>query len=707
MPIADPPSINRELSTLAFQRRVLALASDDRTPLLERLRYLGIVGSNLDEFFEIRFAGLKEHLRTGIPGYGLSLQDIRALVEQVATEARTLVAEQYRMLNEDLLPALAAAGVRLLRGADRDARQRAWVADYFEREVRPLLTPIGLDPAHPFPQVGNKSLNFVVELSGKDAFGRHSTIAIVRAPRLLPRVLRLPPEGGGGADDFVLLSSVMHAHLADLFAGRQVVAYAQFRVTRDADLWIDEEEVTNLRHSLQGELSHRHFGRAVRLEVAAACPDRLANFLLQQFELGPDDLYRCDGPVNIVRLQSLIDQVDIAHLKFEPFRPAMPARLLPGQDILAAMRKHDILLHHPYETFEPVVEFVRKAADDPDVVAIKQTVYRTGTSSALMEGLVAAAQRGKEVTVVVELLARFDEEANINWAERLEQAGAQVVYGVFGMKTHAKLALLTRREPDGRGGTRLVHYAHLGTGNYHPQTTRLYTDFGLLTANAGLCREVAEVFLHITSLARAQRLRRLILSPFTMQSRVIAMIRREARNAKAGRPAGIKAKMNALLDTAVIHALYEASRAGVPIDLVVRGACALRPGVEGVSDNIRVRSILGRFLEHHRVWRFENGGTPAVWLSSADWMGRNLFKRIEVAFPVGDPELAAQVAEEGLDLFLEDTEGAWELRSDASWHKVKSDGRKAPRSAQAELLARVRARNGRADKPPSPTPATA
>jgi polyphosphate kinase len=469
-----------------------------------------------------------------------------------------------------------------------------------------------------------------------------------------------------------------------------VAGYAQFRVTRDADLWIDEEEVKNLRQALQWELPQRQFGSAVRLEVPTNCPPHLASFLLKQFELGDDDLYRCDGPVNIARLSSLIDEVDLDELKFAPFVPGLPERLRDQPDILAAIRQHDILLHHPYQSFEPVVEFIRRAAEDPDVVAVKQTVYRTGVNSALMEALVDAARRGKEVTVVVELMARFDEEANINWAERLERAGAQVVYGVFGLKTHAKLALLLRREADARGRSRLVPYAHLGTGNYHPRTTRLYSDFGLLTADPAICGDVNEIFLHLTSLARAGRLRQLLLAPFTMHRRVVAMIRREAKHAREGRPARIMAKMNALLEEGVIDALYDASQAGVEIDLVVRGACALRPGVRGVSDRIRVRSILGRFLEHHRVWYFENDGARDVWLSSADWMGRNMFKRIEVAFPVRDPALKRRVVEEGIGLCLADDADAWTLRQDGTWHKARRRGRGPARSAQAELLARLR-----------------
>jgi polyphosphate kinase len=688
--IMPPAPLSRELSLLAFNRRVLALAMDARVPLLERLRFLCILGSNLDEFFEIRVAGVKEQLRAKVAPAGMTLHDARVLFAQVGDEARSLIADQYRVLNMQVLPALEKEGVRLVRRTDFTAAERAWVAQYFQSDVRPLLTPIGLDPAHPFPLVVNKSLNFVIELSGHDAFGRDTSIAIVKAPRVLPRIIKLPPGVAGHDNVFVMLSSVIHAHLHELFTGRDVVNYAQFRVTRDADLWIDEEEVKNLRQALQGELPHRQFGSAVRLEVAAPCPDHLAQFLLQQFDLAAADLYRCDGPVNLARLASLIDQVDIDALKYRPFVPGLPECLREQPDILAAIRQQDILLHHPYQSFEPVVEFIRRAADDPDVVAIKQTVYRTGVNSVLMEALIEAATRGKEVTVVIELMARFDEETNINWAERLQHAGAQVVYGVFGLKTHAKLALLIRRERDAQGKVRLVPYAHLGTGNYHPRTTRLYTDFGLLTADPAICRDVGEVFLHITSLARAGRMQRLLLAPFTMHRRVVEMIRRETQHAREGRPARIIAKMNALLEEGVINALYAAAQAGVAIDLIVRGACALRPGVAGLSENIRVRSILGRFLEHHRVWYFENAGQPDVWLSSADWMGRNLFKRIEVAFPVRDPALAKRVVDEGLHSYLADNRDAWVLTAEGAWKQVAPHGRAQPRSAQAELLARMR-----------------
>ena len=681
--------INRELSLLAFNHRVLALAADPTVPLLERLRFLCIVSNNLDEFFEIRIAGLREQLRLKAPLVGTTLHELKIHIGEIGQGAQALVAAMYRTLNEQILPALAASGVRMLRGAERNAAQRAWVADYFQREIRPLLTPIGLDPAHPFPQVVNKSLNFIVELSGRDAFGRETSVAIVKAPRVVPRVIRMPPEVAGAENTFVLLSSIIHAHLHELFAGRDVVNYSQFRVTRDADLWIDEEEVKNLRQALEGELPQRQFGLAVRLEVAAGCPPHLATFLLQQFELQDFDLYRCEGPVNLARMSALIEEVDIDLLEYRPFLPGVPDGLRDASDLFATIRQHDILLHHPYQSFEPVVEFIRKAADDPDVIAIKQTVYRTGVNSVLMEALIEAARRGTEVTVVVELMARFDEEANINWAERLEQVGAQVVYGVFGLKTHAKLALLLRREKDATGKPLLQPYAHLGTGNYHPRTARLYTDFGLLTAHPEICADVEEVFLHITSLAKANKLKRLWLAPFTMHRHLLEAIRRETRHAREGKRARIVAKMNGLLEEAVIKALYAASQAGVSIDLIVRGACALRPGVKGVSDNIRVRSIVGRFLEHSRVWWFDNNGADDVYLASADWMGRNLFRRIEVAFPVLDPALKARVIDEGLKPYLADSRDAWELDADASYARAKPRPRAQPSSAQAELLERM------------------
>jgi len=694
MKLPEIALLNRELSQLAFNRRVLALAEDAEVPLLERLRFLCILASNLDEFFEVRVAGLKQQIRAKSAATRTPLSDTHVLLRQIGDEVRALIADQYRVLNTSVLPLLHDAGVNLIRRTEFTDDQRAWAADYFRLEVRPLLTPIGLDPAHPFPQVATKTLNFIIDLGGRDAFGRDTTIAIVKAPRVLRRVIRMPSDLGAGDNAFVMLSSIIHAHLSELFAGREVRSYAQFRVTRDADLWIDEQEVKNLRQALQGELRHRQFGSAVRLEVPDGCPEPLARLLLEQFGLGEADLYRCDGPVNLARLASLVDQVDLAPLKYAPFAPGLPERLRNAPDLLGVIREGDVLLHHPYQSFEPVVDFIRRAAQDPDVVAVKQTVYRTGVDSVLMEALLDAARRGKEVTVVVELFARFDEEANIDWAEQLEAAGAQVVYGVFGFKAHAKLALLTRRETDTHGRMKLVQYAHLGTGNYHLRTARQYTDFGLLTTDAAICADVNEVFLHITSLAKAGRLSRLVLAPFTMHRRILALIHRETRNAQQGKPARIVAKMNGLLEERVIAALSAASQAGVEIDLIVRGACALRPGVPGLTENIRVRSILGRFLEHHRVWYFENGGATQVWLSSADWMGRNLFRRIEVAFPILDPELARRVVSESLAACLADNHDAWLLDSDGAWHKPKRRKGAPVHSAQTDLLAMMRSKEG-------------
>jgi polyphosphate kinase len=674
-----PPDgyLNRELSQLAFNRRVLAQAEDQRVPLLERLRYLCIVSSNMDEFFEVRIASLLARMNSHAGAASAS----GAGLEHTSGESHEIIEKQYAILNQEILPELSRHGIHLLRDQDRNEAQRAWVKSYFEREVRPLLTPIGLDPAHPFPQVFNKSLNFIVELSGKDAFGRGTAIAILKAPRVLPRVIRLPDElSQDGGMSFCLLSSVIHAHVSDLFPDREVLSYSQFRVTRDSDLWVDEEEVKNLRQALQSELQSRHFGAAVRLEVARNCAPSLSNFLLNQFSIPQSRLYAVDGPVNMSRLLALVDAVEHPALRFPPFTPSYPAAL-DNADIFTVLRRKDMLLHHPFQSFLPVVEFIRCAASDPNVVAIKQTIYRTGMNSLLMESLILAVQRGKEVTVIVELMARFDEEANINWADRLERAGAQVVYGVVGLKTHAKLALVIRRE---EGGLRL--YAHLGTGNYHLTTTKLYTDFGLLTANPLLTAEVNEVFIHLTSLTKPKALQYLWLAPFDLQRQIIRAIRNEARIARLGRPGRIIAKMNALVDESVIRALYAASADGVKIDLIVRGACSLRPGVPGLSENIRVRSIVGRFLEHSRIFYFRNDLAHDVYLSSADWMNRNLFRRIEVAFPVLDRALKRRVLQEGLDPYLKDNANAWELGPDGRYTRRHPRGKRTPFSAQQYLM---------------------
>ena len=676
--------LNRELGILAFNRRVLAQAADDGVPPLERLRFLTIVSSNLDEFFEIRVAGLKEQIQLNLPEPGPDGKGPQEVFAAVSREAHAIVAEQYRLLNEVLLPALAEAGVVFPRRESWTPAQRQWIRDYFFRELLPVLTPIGLDPAHPFPKVLNKSLNLAVELVGRDAFGRSSRAAIVQAPRALPRVIRLPRDIGGAPFAFVFLSSILHAHVEELFSGMKVLGCYQFRVTRNSDLFVDEEEIKNLHTALKGELLHRHFGNAVRLEVADNCSQEMIDFLLQQFGLEAEDLYRVEGPVNLYRLREVPEQVERPDLKYAPFQPGLPAPLEARSDLFELLKKQDVLLHHPYQSFAPVIEFIRTTAADPEVIAIKQTVYRTGTDSELMEILIDAARRGKEVTVVVELMARFDEEANLNWAARLEEVGAHVVYGVVGHKTHAKMALIVRREDiEGRKGLR--RYAHLATGNYHPRTARQYTDFGLLTANEGLCADVAEVFKQLTGLGRAGKLRHVWQSPFTLHKRVVEAIRNEARLAREGRPARIIAKMNALLDPEVIDELYGASQAGVKIDLIVRSVCALRPGIAGLSDNIRVRSVVGRFLEHTRVFFFLADGAEEVYLASADWMGRNFFRRIELCFPVLDPALKRRVIREGLQPYLDDNVQAWIMDSDGAYTRARPR-RGRPRSAQEELL---------------------
>jgi polyphosphate kinase len=668
--------LDRELSLLAFNKRVLAQAEDPKIPLLERLRYLCIMSSNLDEFFEVRVASLLA--RSATQGGASEDLSLAASLERVSDECHHLVACQYSVLNNEILPALASNNIRLLRNRDRTEAQRAWVKSYFENEVRPLLTPIGLDPAHPFPQVVNKSLNFIVSLSGKDAFGRGTAIAIIKVPRVLPRVIRLPDELSRHGQAFCLLTSIIHAHMGELFIGRDVTGYSQFRVTRDSDLWVDEEEVKNLRQALKGELQGRHFGVAVRLEVAHNCPDYLSEFLLDQFELDATRLYAVNGPVNLARLSALIDQSKQANLRFPPFTPGFALKNTQG-DIFTQLKKQDILLHHPFQSFQTVTDFIRLAANDPDVVAIKQTIYRTGMHSDLMDSLIKASHAGKEVTVILELMARFDEEANINWADRLEQAGAQVVYGVVGLKTHAKQALVIRREAEG-----LRMYAHLGTGNYHPNTSKLYTDFGLLTANRELTLDVNEVFIHLTSLTKPKKMRHLWLAPFSLQSEIIKAIRNEAKIAKLGRPGYIIAKMNALVDESVIRALYGASKDGVKIELIVRGACSLKPGVPGLSENIRVRATIDRFLEHTRIYYFRNDLKHDVYLASADWMSRNLFRRIEVAFPVLDKTLKRRVINEGLNPYLKDNQNTWELDSEGHYHRRKTRG--APFNAQKSLM---------------------
>ena len=684
--VAMPALLNRERAILEFNRRVLAQARRADVPLLERLRYVCIVSSNLDEFFEVRFADYLEAARRA--GSGVSIRDL----ESVAADAHALIDDQYAAFNGEVMPALKGQGIVILNHADRNAAQRRWVASFFEREVRPLLVPVGLDPSHPFPQVANKSLNFIARLSGRDAFGRHNGIAIVKVPRVLPRVIRLPDALSDGAQAFVLLTSVIRAHLTELFPGREVEVFSQFRVTRDSDLEVDADDVKNLRQALRSGLTTRHFGQALRLEVVSTCPPELYEFLLQQFALPPAALYRVNGPVNLVRLNELIDQVvdddERPLLRFTPFEPAWP-RTLPRQgSMFERLREGDVLMHHPFESFEPVVQFLQEAVNDPDVLAIKQTIYRTGAQSPLMDLLIEAARRGKEVMVVVELKARFDEEANINWAERLEAVGVQVVYGVVGLKTHAKLLLVTRRERN-----KMRRYAHLSTGNYNPKTARYYTDIGCLSAEPDLTRDVDAVFQQLASLGRTRPLRVLLQAPFTLRKQMLVQIERVAAAARAGNAAArIVVKVNALTDPPLIHALIHAARAGASVDLIVRGACMLPPGLPGATERIRVRSVVGRFLEHSRVCYFcwgESEAEQALWLSSADWMSRNMVGRIEIAWPVRDPKQRQRVIDECLVPYLLDACDAWQLQSNGRSERIATDGPSAQRALMQRFTKRA------------------
>ncbi|KQV82934.1 polyphosphate kinase 1 [Rhizobacter sp. Root1221] len=663
--------LNRESAILNFNRRVLAQARRPDVPLLERLRYICIVSSNMDEFFEVRFADYIEAAR--LPGAGVSNRDLEA----VAADAHALIDDQYRAFNEEVMPALQRHHIRILNHGERNEAQRQWVNQFFQRQVRPLLVPVGLDPSHPFPQVANKSLNFIVRLGGKDAFGRENIIAIVKVPRVLPRVIRLPDEISGGHQVFVLLTSVIRAHLEELFPGREVEAFSQFRLTRDSDLEVDEQDVTNLRQALRSGLTTRHFGQAIRLEVVNTCPPELSQFLLVQFALPPAALYLVNGPVNLVRLNALIDGADAPELRFPPHDAPWPEGLSRDESFFEQLRDRDVLMHHPFDSFEPVVQFLREAVHDPDVLAIKQTIYRTGSESPLMDLLIEAARRGKEVMAVVELKARFDEEANINWAERLEAVGAQVVYGIVGLKTHAKLLLVTRRE-----GTRLRRYGHLSTGNYNPKTARLYTDVGYLTADADLTSDADAVFQQLASLGKTRPLRQLLQAPFTLHRQVVRHIDSVTQAARAGKPARIVAKVNALTDVPIMQALVMAAQAGAHIDLIVRGACMLPP-----IPGIRVISVVGRLLEHSRVLYFRWGDTDedeTLLLSSADWMGRNMFRRIEVAWPVRDAKLRQRVIDECLVPYLHDLKDAWELQVDGSYLRLGTDGP----SAQQALMAK-------------------
>ncbi len=676
--------INRYLSLLEFNHRVLDYARDPAFPLLERLKHLCISSSNLDEFFEIRIAVLKQRAKSGAMQFGPDNRTPAEILKVLLDQVRGFVDEQYRILNEELIPELAEQEILFLKRSEWTREQEKWLGDFFKKQLTPILSPLGLDPAHPFPKVLNKSLNFIVSLKGKDAFGRDSALAVVQAPRVLPRIIQLPESVTEGRKNvFVFLSSIIHAFADDLFPGMNSTGCYQFRVTRNSDLFVDEEEIEDLALALEGELSARRYGDTVRLEVADNCPEDLRKYLLQQFQLGADEVFQANGPVNLNRMLAVYDLVDRPDLKFKGFSSGLPSGLKSGSNIFEAISQGDILLHHPYQSFVPVIDLVRQAASDPKVLAIKQTLYRTGPDSAVVDALVSAARAGKEVTVVIELRARFDEADNIELASRLQEAGAHVVYGVVGYKTHAKMLLVVRNDEK----KRLVRYVHLGTGNYHPRTARLYTDYGLLTCNSDIGEDVHNVFMQLTSLGKMPKLNTLLQSPFTLHPTLIRWIEREAGHARNGKPARIIIKINSLTEAKAIKALYRASCAGVNIDLIVRGMCCLRPGIPGISENIRVRSIVGRFLEHTRVYYFQNDGNAELYGASADLMERNMFHRVEVAFPILDKKARKRIMRE-LGIYLADNTQAWLMDADGSYLRLQP-GDNEPVSAQAVLLEKL------------------
>ncbi|WP_180005800.1 MULTISPECIES: polyphosphate kinase 1 [unclassified Acinetobacter] len=668
--------INRELSILDFHLRVLEQAVDPLHPLLERMNFLLIFSRNLDEFFEIRVAGMMEQLDLGNESRTPDGLTPKQVLDQISKTAHAAIERQYRILNQEILPKLREEDICFLRRGELTPAQSAWVKKYFQEQVAPVLTPISLDPAHPFPRLVNKSLNFIVTLEGKDAFGRQIDLAVVPAPRSLPRVVRLPDELTGGKEHHVMLSAIIHEHVSDLFPGMTATGCYQFRVTRNADLALNED-VEDLAKALKGELNSRRFGRAVRLEVTQNCPKAIYDYLLDEFDLEEEQLYKVDGPVNLARLLSNFKR---PHLRYDSHTPAIPKVLKKSENIFSAMQKQDILLHHPFESFAPVINLLREAARDPQVLAIKQTLYRSGADSEIVQVLAEAARNGKEVTAVIELRARFDEESNIAVANVLQEAGAVVVYGIVGYKTHAKMILVVRRE-----NNKLVRYVHLGTGNYHAGNARIYTDYGLLTTDKELCEDVHRIFQELTGMGKMAKLKKLLHAPFTLHAQLVNYIDEEIANAKAGKPAQIIVKVNALTEMQLINKLYEASQAGVQIDLIIRSICCLRPGLPGLSENIRVRSIVGRFLEHTRVYYFSNNGNPRIYCSSADWMDRNLFNRVEACFPIEDPALKKRIYEQGLLTYMQDNQQAWLLQGDGSWVRVKAAEGEEPHNAQRIL----------------------
>jgi len=684
--------INRELSWLEFNQRVLDEALDPENPLLERVKFFCIVSSNLDEFFEVRVAGLKQQIESDVVERSLDGLTASEAFRAINQRVRQMVDDQYTCWREQLKPALAASGIRILEIAELAPADLTWVKEYYHAEVRPVVTPLAIDPAHPFPQLLNKSLNLIVRLEMPRGQEILKHLAVVQIPRILPRMVRLPRADG--RLDFVYLGHLIGHLLGDLFPGTKILGYWAFRVTRNSELYIDEEETANLLKAVENELHNRRKGDAVRLEVDHQCPTFIREALLKTLRLSEDDLYLIDGPLNPTRLMALYQGDHSPELRDPPFVAPKPAQLRGREDLFAAIRERDILLHHPYENFSSVVDFLEQAAADPEVLAIKQTLYRTGGDPRIVGTLESAVRNGKQVTAVVELRARFDEANNIQWARQLEESGVHVVYGLVGYKIHAKSCLVVRRE-----GHQIRRYVHLATGNYNPTTARLYTDIGLFTCRADFGEDATAFFNLLTGICQFQPMRRLIVAPFELHARVVQLIARETENARRGLPARILAKINSLADRQVIEALYEASQAGVEIDLIVRGLCCLRPGVKGLSDNIRVRSIVDRFLEHSRVYYFENACQPQVFIASADWLPRNFYRRIELAFPIEDGVLRERLINEILALSFKDNKKARFLQPDGTYRRARPGSGGAPHRCQFEFIERASADLAESNKP--------
>jgi len=672
--------LSRELSWLEFNQRVLNEALNPANPLLERVKFFTITSSNLDEFFEVRVAGLKQQIESDVVERSIDGRTSTETFRAINKRVREMLGQQYRCWRDELVPGLAKNGIRFLTWEKLNAADRDFLEDYYHRRVRPVVTPLGIDPAHPFPQLLNKSLNIAVQLEIERNGEVQRRLAVVQVPRVLPRLVALPREDD--RLDYFFMGALIGHYLADLFPGTTILGFWHFRVTRNSELYIDEEDVGNLLSAVEQELHNRRKGSAVRLEVDIDCPSEIYHYLLETLDLTPDDLYIIDGPLNPTRLMAVYEGDHSPELRDKPFVAPVAAALRDGGDIFSIVRKRDVLIHHPYESFGSVVDFLEQAARDPNVLAIKQTLYRTGGDPRIVGALMNAVKNGKQVTAVTELKARFDEANNILWARRLEEAGVHVVYGIVNHKVHSKIALVVRRDDDG-----LRRYLHVGTGNYNPSTARLYTDLSLLTASTDFADDATNFFNLLTGICQFQGARKFLISPFTMHETMMALIKRETENAVAKKPARIIAKMNALVDREIIVALYRAAQAGVQIDLIIRGICCLRPGMPGISENIRVRSIIGRFLEHSRIFYFENGGDPKVFVGSADWMPRNFFRRVEIVFPIEDPALRERMVEQILGTQLADTAKAWLLNPDGSYHRPAAVKESDRRSSQAEFMA--------------------